>query len=72
MYFGDYLKLCRNSSTLTQEELVSELYEHDIDHFEHLEATTVSKWERNFPLPSTKRQISIIKYFQKILIFKYC
>lgn len=64
MYFNDYLKSCREHYDLTQETLVHELYSFDIDHFEGLDTTTVSKWERGVTKPSSARQVAILKYFQ--------
>ena len=65
MYFSTYLKLCRENSGLTQEELVYALYAYDIDNFKYLDNSMLSKWERNFAEPKTLKQVSIIKYFQK-------
>jgi len=65
LYFGDFLKSCRHACKLTQDELVYELYVHNSDYFEHLESTTISKWEKNSPIPRLSRQVSILTYFQK-------
>ena len=65
MNFGEYLKLCREHCDLTQEKLVVDLYNYDIDNFEHLDNSMLSKWERNFAEPKVSRKISIIKYFQE-------
>ncbi len=65
LHFGDYLKLCRENSDLTQEKLVEDLYNHDIDNFESLDNSMLSKWERNFAEPKDSRKVSIIKYFQE-------
>ena len=65
MQFNEYLKLCRENYSLTQGELVSDLYTHDIDNFASLDNTTLSKWERNIIQPRVSKQVSLIKYFQK-------
>jgi hypothetical protein len=49
---------------LTQEQLVQELYNYDIESFTGLETSTLSKWERNIIHPQISRQVRIIKYFQ--------
>lgn len=64
MYFNEYLKSCREQSNLTQEKLVHDLYSYDIDNFEGLDTSTLSKWERNITKPKVKKQVSIIKFFQ--------
>ena len=66
MYFSEYLKSCRERSNLTQEQLVSNFYTHDIEMFESLDSSTLSKWERSIVKPNISRQVSILKYFQKI------
>jgi len=65
LHFNEYLKSCREKSTLTQEKLVHDLYSYDIDNFEGLDTSTLSKWERNITKPKVIKQVSIIKYFQK-------
>ena len=65
MQFNEYLKSCREHSKLTQEELVHELYSHNIDDFRGLDTTTLSKWERGITKPKITRQVNIIKYFQE-------
>ncbi len=65
MYFNEYLKLCREKNNLTQEQLVSDLYSHDITMFESLDTSTLSKWERSIVKPKISRQVSILKYFQQ-------
>ena len=65
MQFGEYLRSCRLGCELTQEELVSEIYQYDIEHFENLEVSTISKWECNSTHPSPSRQLSLLKFFQK-------
>jgi len=65
MKFNTYLKTCREHNKLTQEELVNALYVYDIDLFEALDTSTLSKWERGITHPKAAKQVSIIKYFQK-------
>ncbi len=65
MQFNEYLRGCRDKYGLTQEDLVNDLYIHDIESFSALDGTTLSKWERNLIKPRTSKQVSIIKYFQK-------
>ncbi len=65
MQFNEYLKSCRVNCALTQEQLTQELYLYDIDNFEGLETTTISKWERGVTKPKVTRQLSILKYFQE-------
>ena len=65
MYFNEYLRSCREHSKLTQEELASALYNHNIDEFGGLDTNALSKWERGITKPKIARQVSIIKYFQK-------
>ncbi len=65
MKFNTYLKSCREHNTLTQEELVHNLYSYDIGLFEGLDSSTLSKWERGITQPKASKQVSIIKYFQK-------
>ena len=65
MKFNTYLKSCREHSALTQEELVNALYIYDIDTFEGLDTSTLSKWERGITQPKASKQVSMIKYFQK-------
>ncbi|SFZ98651.1 hypothetical protein MNB_SV-5-433 [hydrothermal vent metagenome] len=64
MQFGEYLKLCREESNLTQKQLVDELYNHDIENFSGLDTNTLGKWERGATKPKATKQISILKYFQ--------
>ena len=64
MHFSEYLRSCRENNKLTQDELVHDLYEHNIEHFKGLDTNALSKWERGLTKPKTARQISIIKYFQ--------
>ncbi len=66
MYFNQYLKSCRQHSSLTQEQLVHELYSFDIDSFEGLDTAALSKWENATTRPTTSRQIAIMKYFQQL------
>lgn len=64
MQFNEYLRSCREHNQLTQEQLVYDLYSHDIDSFEGLDTSTLSKWERGITKPKATKQVSIIKYFQ--------
>jgi len=65
MEFGSYLRTCRESIGLTQEQLISELYSFDTENFKGLEATTLSRWERYATTPHLARQVSILRYFQQ-------
>lgn len=65
LQFNEYLKSCREHSNITQEQLVHDLYSYDIDNFEALDTSTLSKWERNITKPKASKQVSIIRYFQK-------
>lgn len=65
MKFNRYLKSCREHNALTQEELVHSLYSYDIDMFEGLDTSTLSKWERGITQPKAGKQVSMMKYFQK-------
>ena len=65
MEFAAYLRRCRETIGLTQEELVSELYSFDTQHFGGLETVTLSRWERGSTTPHLARQVSILKYFQQ-------
>ena len=66
MKFDEYLRKCRENSSLTQEQLVHALYSHDIGHFETLKTSTLSKWERGVTKPKAAKQLSIIRYFQHL------
>lgn len=66
MQFSRYLKLCRKRYDLTQEQLVYALYNDNKRYFKNLEAGTLGKWERGVTQPKVSKQVSIIKYFQKI------
>ena len=65
LQFNQYLKQCREENQLTQEELVSDLYSHDIEQFGSLDARALGKWEQSVTKPKALKQVSIIKYFQK-------
>ncbi len=65
LQFNEYLRQCREQNDLTQEQLVHDLYSHDIEQFEALDAGALGKWERNITKPKTSKQVSIIKYFQE-------
>ncbi len=64
MHFNEYLKSCREHNQLTQEQLVHDLYSYDIENFEGLDTSTLSKWERNITKPKASKQVNILKYFQ--------
>ena len=66
MKFNEYLKLCREKTRFTQEELVNELYGFDINNFKGLNTSTLSKWERSVTQPKIPKQVSIVKFFQKL------
>lgn len=63
MLFGKYLKICREHSHLTQEELVSKCYNYD-KSFAGLDVGTLSRWERGVSKPSVDKQLKITKIFQ--------
>jgi transcriptional regulator with XRE-family HTH domain len=65
VHFNEYLKSCREHNHLTQEQLVHDLYTYDIENFEGLDTSTISKWERSITKPPPSKQVHIIKYFQK-------
>ena len=65
MDFNEYLKVCRAEVNLTQEGLVHELYSYDIDNFQSLDTSTLSKWERGITKPKGSKQVSIMQYFQE-------
>jgi transcriptional regulator with XRE-family HTH domain len=65
LQFNLYLKTCRESSRLTQKQLVQQLYAHDIQTFKSLDTSILSKWERGAIQPQISKQVSIIKYFQQ-------
>jgi len=65
LHFNEYLKSCREHNQLTQEQLVHDLYIYDIESFEGLDTSTVSKWERGITKPKPSKQVNIIKYFQE-------
>ena len=66
MQFSQYLRTCREHSKLTQEQLVQALYVHDTESFEALDMSMLSKWERCVIQPKIAKQVSIVKYFQKL------
>jgi transcriptional regulator with XRE-family HTH domain len=65
MEFASYLKTCRETWNMTQDELVSELYNHDTELFQSLDASGLSKWERGVTHPTYRRIASILRYFQR-------
>ena len=66
MQFSKYLKLCREESSMTQKQLVDDLYNHDIENFSGLDTNTLGKWERGTTQPKALKQLSIFKYFQEL------
>ena len=56
------MKICREKLNLTQENLVSELYNHD-DVFQGLDTNTFSRWERGTTKPPISKQTKILEYF---------
>jgi len=64
MQFGKYLRLCREQTNMTQEELIQNLYNFDIEKFKGLNSSTLSKWERGVTQPSSSKKVTIIKFFQ--------
>lgn len=64
MQFGEYLKLCREESCMTQKQVVDNLYNYDIENFSGLDTNTLGKWERDTTIPKSLKQISILKFFQ--------
>jgi transcriptional regulator with XRE-family HTH domain len=65
MQFSEYLKRCRQTYGLTQEDLVSELYLFEDREFGGLDVTTLSKWERGRSQPPPLRMAEILRYFQE-------
>ena len=65
LQFNEYLRQCREENNLTQEQLVHDLYSHDIEQFKALDTGALGKWERSVTKPKAAKQVSIIKYFQK-------
>jgi transcriptional regulator with XRE-family HTH domain len=66
MYFSEYLKTCRESTKLTQEELAERLYGFDTQLFGGLDTGTISKWERAIVQPKLSKQASLIRFFQSL------
>ena len=64
MKFNEYLKSCRIKYSLTQEELVQELYNFS-DSFQGLDIRTLSRWEKGSTRPTAAKQVTIIELFQK-------
>jgi transcriptional regulator with XRE-family HTH domain len=64
MRFGEFIKSCRQTHQLTQEQLVHALYIYDSDLFHGLDTTTLSKWERSVTQPNVSKQLKILQYFQ--------
>ena len=66
MQFNEYLRLCREKSHLTQEQLAHGLYAYDDIGFDGIDTNTISRWERGASSPKLPRQVGIIKYFQTL------
>jgi transcriptional regulator with XRE-family HTH domain len=64
MTFGQYVKLFRQRFELTQEALVEKLYVFDDVYFGGLDATTLSKWERDVTRPKAAKQSRFLKFAQ--------
>ena len=64
MQFNEYLQTCRERYSLTQEQLVQELYK-SYHEFSGLDTGTLSRWERGVSHPSLLKQVNIVKIFQK-------
>jgi len=64
MEFAQYLKKCRESFGLTQEELARELFLHSEEEFSGVDASVLSKWERGILHPGYRRKAKILAYFQ--------
>jgi transcriptional regulator with XRE-family HTH domain len=64
LQFNEYLKKCRSKYSLTQENLVQELYNFD-DSFTGLDTRTLSRWEKGSTRPNAAKQVIIIQMFQK-------
>ncbi len=45
----------REHNSLTQEQLVHDLYSYDIDSFGSLDTNTLSKWERSVTKPKVSK-----------------
>ena len=66
MQFAEYLKHCRESHSLTQEQLVEALYHFDRELFEGLNPPTLSRWEHGLSRTSLRRMAGILAYFQSL------
>jgi len=64
LQFNEYLKTCRERYSLTQEQLVQELY-NSSDEFSGLTTGTLGRWERGATHPNLSKQVGIVKVFQK-------
>ena len=62
MQFNIYIKNCRQQYSLTQEQLVQELFNFDAI-FEGIDISTLSRWERGVTKPTIDRQIKIVYLF---------
>ena len=66
MQFSQYVRSCRENSNLTQKQLSHALYLYDTESFNAINMSTLSKWERGVVQPKISKQVSIVKYFQKL------
>jgi len=64
MHPTHYLKSCRKSLRLTQEELVAALYHFDDASFSGLTPATLSRWERGAAAPPPNRMAALLRFFQ--------
>jgi transcriptional regulator with XRE-family HTH domain len=64
MNFGNFLKLCRETHQITQDELAEALYLQDAELFAGVNSSTLSRWERGVSLPSLKRMEGVLTFFQ--------
>jgi len=66
LQFSQYVRSCRENSNLTQKQLSHALYLYDTESFNAINMSTLSKWERGVVQPKISKQVSIVKYFQKL------
>ncbi len=64
MQFNEYIRSCRNKLQLTQEQMVDELYSYDIDYFEGMNPSMLSRWEHGSIAPSLSRKTALLRYLQ--------
>jgi transcriptional regulator with XRE-family HTH domain len=66
MKFGHYLKECRKRYGLTQDQLIEALYKRDPRLFGGLDASGLSKWEREISHTSFQKMAAILRLFQEL------